>query len=235
VLPEADRNVSTRQILEKYRTAIEAFRRVRRDTLRLYDGVKEVLEELRKNGKRIVGHTDAMTFYAIYRVKQLGIEQLFDGLVAPKDHGIPNGVRREDVRSSDDPRKYITAIPVVDELDAGMVKPDPRILRKTLTDFGVRPDEAIYVGDSLHKDVYMAQTCGVHDVFAKYGRSYNADYYRQLVEITHWTDEDVARELDLRGLNIIPSFVISSFHELLTVIRRIEQRTSRRSKQRMSA
>ncbi|HEY6329917.1 MAG TPA: HAD family hydrolase [Blastocatellia bacterium] len=218
VLAEADRGLTTREILAKYATAIDAFRRTRAATLRLYPGVKETIEDLRGQGKKIVGHTDAMMFYAAYRVKQLGIERLFDGLVAPRDHGIPEGVSLEDVRSSDDPERYVSAVPVADELNSATVKPDPIILRKILNDFGVSPEEAVYVGDSLHKDIHMAQSCGVYDVFARYGRNYNPQYYRQLVEITHWTDEDVERELKLKGLNIKPTFVISSFPELKTVI-----------------
>lgn len=222
VLAESNRGLSTREILERYGPAIQAFRETRRRTLRLYDGVRETLERLREKGKKIAGHTDAMMFYALYRLRQLKVDSLFDAIVAPRDHGIPDGVAPEDVRSGGDRERYDTSVPVKDSLEPDMLKPDPVILRKILADFKVGRQEAVYVGDSLHKDIRMAQECGVHDVYAEYGRNYRPDHYRELVEITHWTDEDVARELSLNSLTVRPTFTIMRFPELLDVIKQIE-------------
>jgi FMN phosphatase YigB (HAD superfamily) len=222
ILAHLNRNLTTGEILAKYASAVQAFRRVRSMTLRLYEGVEETFEQIRSNGRRIVGHTDAMMFYAISRIKQLNIEHLFDGIVAPRDHGLPEGVRPEDVRSSSDSSKYETTIPVKDELEPNAVKPDAKVLNKILSDFGVLPFEALYVGDSLNKDIYMAQLCGVHDVYAQYGRNFNPNHYRELVQITHWSEDDVAREFNLKKLNVVPSFSLSSFSDLLRVIQEIE-------------
>lgn len=222
VLSEANAGLTVPEVLQKYNSAIKAFRSMRKKRLRLYDGVKETLEKLRREHRKIVGHTDAMMFYAVYRVKQLGVEQLLDGLVAPRDHGLPKGTRPEDVRSYSEAEKYETIISFKKELEPGILKPNPGCLHEILRDFAIKPEETIYVGDSLHKDIYMAQRCGVYDVDAEYGRDYNPDYYRQLVEISHWTKADVVRELDLKTLNIFPTFTISCFGDILKVIQEIE-------------
>ena len=222
VLADINAEMTVPEILQKYDSVIRAFRSTRKKTLRLYDGVKETLEMMRSKGRKIVGYTDAMMFYTVYRIKELGVEQLFDGLVALCDHGVPSSVRLGDVRYYENAERYRTSILFKRELEPSIVKPNPEGLKEILRYFGLQPTEAVYVGDSLHKDIYMAQRCGIHDVYAEYGRQYDPDHYRQLVEITHWTEEDVAHELGLKELNISPSFSISRFGELIDVIQNIE-------------
>lgn len=223
VLADQDRGLSISERLTKYHSAIYAFRRKRKETLKVYPGVVETLNGLRANGRTIVAHTDAMMFYAVYRLQtQLNIAELFDGLFAPQDHGLPPGTTETDVRYHEDPTKYKCTISVHRELHPNVMKPDPRVLKSILSEFGVQPENAIYVGDSLHKDVWMAQECGVHDVFAAYGRQYDPDNYRLLVEITHWTEDDVARETKLAAFEVKPTHTIYAFPQLLDVIHTIE-------------
>jgi phosphoglycolate phosphatase len=103
-----------------------------------------------------------------------------------------------------------------------MVKPNPKCLLDILEKFGVAPHNAVYIGDSLAKDVRMAQTAGVHDIYAAYGKQVTPAYYRTLVEITHWTVEDVERERQLQAATVRPSFTITRFAETLGVIRQLD-------------
>jgi FMN phosphatase YigB (HAD superfamily) len=222
VLAARDRALSFSEKLLKYNQAISAFRSKRAQSLRLYPGVLETLNVLRSAGKKIVAHTDAMMFYAVYRLqRQLNIGQLFDGLFAIKDHGPPPGVSEKEARSRE-PETYVCSVPIHRELNPSVTKPDPRVLKAILTEFSVVPHEAIYIGDSLHKDVRMAQLSGVHDVFAAYGRDYDAENWQLLVDITHWTDRDVAREKEFGAVEILPTHTIRSFPEVLEVISRLE-------------
>jgi len=211
------------EVLAKYDPAIQAFRRVRRNSLHLYEGVSSTLRELRRQGRYIAAHTDSMMFYAETRLKQLHIEDLFDALVAPRDHGLPRGTRLEDVRQYSAPEAYTARIPLKRALEPGVVKPNPKCLRDIMSTFGVVPEETAYIGDSLHKDVRMAQLSGAHDIYAAYGKQVEKEHYRQLVEITHWTDEDVARERQLQEETVKPTFTVTSFPELLQVLRMIER------------
>lgn len=223
VLAEKDYGLSFIEKLEKYNSAIYAFRKKRKETLKLYPGVVETLETLSAEHRIIVAHTDAMMFYAIYRLQtQLNIACFFNGLFAQKNHGLPPGIVEKDVRFFQDPKKYQCSIPVLRELDPNLLKPDPRILKSILSEFDVSPENAIYIGDSLNKDVRMAQSCSVHDVFAVYGTKYNPNNYQLLVEITHWNDEDVIRETKLAYQEIKPTHTIHSFPQILEVIKEIE-------------
>jgi beta-phosphoglucomutase-like phosphatase (HAD superfamily) len=81
----------------------------------------------------------------------------------------------------------------------GEKKPNPRVLLDIVNEVGQRPEDAIYVGDSLMKDVAMAQQAGVTDVFARFGQVSDRLEYQQLLRVTHWTDEDVARERQMNA------------------------------------
>ncbi|SRR6266404_1800732 len=220
VLPEVQQGKPPRYIREKYDVAIEAFRRTRNEKLRMYEGVASTLEQLRQEERKTIAHSDAMMFYALYRLKQLKAENLFDGILAAKDHGIPTHHEDRDLERWQ--HSYDTPIPYKRELPSEIAKPNPQCLAGLLSDFNVLPKEAIYVGDSLNKDIKMAQECSVYDVYAEYGRHYNQDNYEELIEISHWASNDISRETESIIKDVQPSFVISRFAELNDVIRRIE-------------
>jgi FMN phosphatase YigB (HAD superfamily) len=220
-------SLGTRDVFERYGASIEAFRETRRKTLRLYDGVAETLRELKAANKRLVAVTDATMYYAVRRLKDLGIEVLFDMICAPSDHGLPPGVKPEDARSSADPQRYQSRIPFQLSLKNEIRKPDTAILNAILTTTEVTPQNAIFVGDSLTKDILMAKRCGVWDVFAEYGTRVAPDFFNELLKITYWTDQDVEEDRRLREQRISPTYAIASFRELLDVIKNVERLPSR--------
>lgn len=70
----------------------------------------------------------------------------------------------------------------------------------------------------------MAAEAGVHSVWAKYGNVYEKSLWGQLVRITHWTDDDVRREEDLRAraAEVTPEFIAEGFADLLAIIERLD-------------
>jgi phosphoglycolate phosphatase-like HAD superfamily hydrolase len=100
-------------------------------------------------------------------------------------------------------------------------KPNPQLVLDICRREGVRSDNAWYVGDSLIRDVSMAKVAGVHAVWARYGTSYDPELWQSLVRITHWTDDDVKREAELRKVlaTVKPDFVIDAFSDLLDLMR----------------
>jgi putative hydrolase of the HAD superfamily len=54
---------------------------------------------------------------------------------------------------------------VVTREDAGTVKPDPKIFLLALEELGVKPSEAVMVGDSLWQDVYGGKNVGMTAVW----------------------------------------------------------------------
>jgi len=213
VLGKSASHLSSREIERRFSSAIESFRDMRRKTLRLYPSVRPTLQRLRDDGYILVAHTDARAGTALHRMGLLGIINLFSGLVATHDPLYKVKCRRRHP-------PYIRVLP------DSQAKPHPAGVRAALKYFRVSPPEALYIGDSIRRDLVMARTCGVWDIYAKYGREYDPDHYRQLIAISHWDDASVRHEL---GQNFQfadgkqPSFTISKFSEIRRVIRNIDR------------
>jgi hypothetical protein len=72
----------------------------------------------------------------------------------------------------------------------------------------------VYLGDSLIKDVAMAQDANVTDVLAEYGVVQHCENYEILRKVAHWAEEDVKREQATKTRKIKPSYSISKFSDI---------------------
>ncbi len=180
--------------------AFHAFNRVRKDRLQLYPGVAETLETVSRLGVPIVGHTEASAINALTRVEKLELSDLLTRLYAA-DSGQAVG----------DARVRVVPVP------RAIHKPDPRILLEVCDEMGVAPERALYVGDSLSRDVGMARQIGMHAAWAAYGTRHDPHDWATLVRITHWTREDVARAQRAQELfgDSEPDVTLERFDELL--------------------
>ena len=90
-----------------------------------------------------------------------------------------------------------------------------------MKDIGASPEHTIYVGDSLMKDIAMAQDAGVIDVYAKYGESRDSSTYELLRRVTHWSAEDVQKEKDIHARGtVVPTFTLpTNLSEILGLFR----------------
>jgi FMN phosphatase YigB (HAD superfamily) len=222
VLAEIDAKLDLGQRLEKHSAALAAFRERRRRGLHLYPGVERTLRRLRDDGKAIVAHTDAMGLYARTRLRQLGIEDLFDGVWALSDHDLPTELRHDDLRRLLEIDPGALRRSLGRDVSAAESKPNPAVVHEILDAVGVTPDEAVYIGDNLTKDVLVAQRAGVVDVYAAYGRAHERAQYQRLVDITHWTEADVRRERDLRQHDVQPTFVADRFSDLVAIVAELD-------------
>lgn len=57
--------------------------------------------------------------------------------------------------------------PIIVSGDFGYRKPDPRLYKKALKQIGARPDETVFIGNDLYRDVFGAQSVGIKTVFFK--------------------------------------------------------------------
>jgi FMN phosphatase YigB (HAD superfamily) len=229
VLDRIDGGLAAAGRLARYTSALSVYRREHLAQLALYPGVTETLSRLRERGVRVVAHTDAMMFYASLRVCILGLEPLLDGLFAPQDHSWPHGLAPPYRELFTEPERYRSRVPIQEEFPPELIKPDPGVLWRILRRFDTEAADAVYVGDSLSRDIGLAQRAGVHDVYAEHGLSHESPLYARLVEVTHWSEADVARETRLRAHPVTPSARIGAFPELLTVIDQLEGGRSSRT------
>ena len=91
---------------------------------------------------------------------------VLDYLFSPHDHEVPpnlNDIRYYEADSYDLKRTKHRFVP------ANSVKPDASVLNWIVEEIHANKEDCVYVGDSLTKDILMAQDAGVLDVLAEYG------------------------------------------------------------------
>jgi phosphoglycolate phosphatase len=193
--------------------ALQAFKEARNQNLKLYPDVESTLQFLREKCVPIIGHTESTAVSAYYKLEKLGIWQYFDYLYALDGNLPPHPVEGRG-------KRYIPQENNVEKLSNKDRKPNPKLLLEICNRHGVTPDESLYVGDSLIKDVSMAKRAGVFAVWAQYGTEYDRDLWSVLVRVTHWSDTDVAREAQLKEFfdNVQPDISIRSFNEIKTLL-----------------
>jgi phosphoglycolate phosphatase len=199
----------------RYAAAIDAYRVMRRRTLALYPGVRETLRAVRAAGALVIAYTESRAYYADYRVRTLELDGALDYLYSLPDHALPEGVTASQIRRYP-PEHYRLRSTVARHTREGTWKPDASVLRDILSDVGAEPAAAVYVGDSLIKDVTMAQAAGVLDVFARYGDVRSRPGYDLLRRVTHWSPALLARSEGIREADVRPTHVLGDgFAELL--------------------
>jgi phosphoglycolate phosphatase len=199
-----------------FESAILAFRTKRRELLKLYPTVADTLLTIKGCGTRIAIYTESLSYYSFYRAKRLGLDGVVDALYTPPDHALPAHLNLGEQRHY---KKSFYKFRYTDHrhTPAGELKPNPDLLLQIISDFGVEPSDAVYVGDSRHKDVAMAQDAGTDYAWAKYGEWTDAVAYDLLRAVSHWTDEDIEREKIARARAVDAEIVLpNSLNELLT-------------------
>lgn len=195
------------EVTIKYSEAIEVFREARRNNFRLYEGVEETLAILKENHCLVVAYTESHEFETKYRLIRSGLERFVDFVYSPADYELPRHVDA-DAFKKNRVNDYTLKHSVLRHTPSGLRKPNPHVLGQILLDLNVGKEEAVYIGDKLTKDVYMAQETGVLDVWARYGVSHCRELeYGLLKRVTHWTGDEVKAEQETTEKDVIPSII----------------------------
>ncbi|WP_426386952.1 HAD family hydrolase [Sphingobium sp. R-21] len=206
-------DLSRQQQAEALDRAFHAFNKTRKETLTLYPGVAETLSFFQRNGVRIVGHTEAKYLAVTDRLRRLDLSQYFERIYCRER----STSSHPDQYAADNPSDDIEIV----ELAHHQSKPSAEVLLEICEREGYSPQNSVYVGDSLIKDILMANRAGVRSVWAKYGLKTSAGAYEQLVRVSHWKDEDIKREQAIRKSigTIVPNVTLeNSFSELKTFL-----------------
>jgi phosphoglycolate phosphatase-like HAD superfamily hydrolase len=212
-LPTLQRLHPGEDIVSVYGDAIHAFRRERRVASRLYPGVRETLEFVKGTGACLVGYTESMAFHTSDRIRRTGIDDILDYLYSAPDHDLPGGLTPEQFRTYP-VEHYRFRRTVHRHTPVGATKPNAGLLAAIVDEVGAALSDAVYVGDSLMKDVAMAQAAGVADVWAEYGTAHAREEYELLRRVSHWTREDVEREKRLTTDHVTPTHTLGEFGNL---------------------
>ena len=183
---------------------------------KLFEGVAETLLNIKGRGTRIIGYTESMGFYSNYRLRRLGLDGVLDFVFCPEDHVLPSGLSSQQMRSYP-ASHYELQYTKQHFTPKGSKKPDAAVLNAIIADLGLNKNDCVYVGDNVSKDIAMALECGVDAAWAEYGQAHKRPEYKLLVEVTHWTPQEVAREVEIRArIHVHPTHVLSnSLSEIL--------------------
>lgn len=216
-LPSLRVSADGREPMAVYDEAIHVQNSQRKRVTKLYPGVRETLVALRGRGVCVVAYTESLAYWTEWRIRHTGLDGLIDALYSSPDHDLPDGVSFDALRTQS-AAAYGLRKTEHRHVPQGVLKPSDEILRSILKNTGCTPEETVYVGDSLMKDVAMAQSVGVWDVHAAYGQPQSRPEYDLLRRVSHWPDVDVARERDLMKTDEIKPTVTlkTGFPELLT-------------------
>lgn len=212
---------ASRDPSEVFDSALHAQNSRRKKATRLYPKVDEGLRRLQDAGIRIAAYTESGAYWTEWRIRHTGLDGVIDVLYSAPDHDLAAGVSADDLRTGHyNESHYGLRYTEHRHVPQGVLKPNGAVLRQILAEQDCQPAQAVYLGDSLMKDVAMAQSVGVLDVHAEYGLAQDRAGYELLRRVTHWSDQDVEREKCLGGPDseITPTLVCrDGFEQILPV------------------
>lgn len=192
------------ELKEIFRPAFQIFNSVRDRNLTMFPGVEETLKAIQEMGITIVGFSESSQETGFYRLIKLGICQYFTHVYLLESEF------SSDFLPNDQVRKIRSK------------KPNKDLLLQICEMEGFSPAEAIYTGDSLTKDVYMAHHAGITSVWVDHPNK-NPEYARQLLSVTSWTDQEYeaeqARKKEMDEKGIAPDYVIHNYSDLLNILK----------------
>jgi phosphoglycolate phosphatase len=216
-LPTLQQRYPDADLGQIFKPAIDAYRAERKKAMVLYPTVLPTLRVIKDQGATVVAYTESFAYYTSYRLRKFELDGLIDFLYSPPDNDFPVGVAVAQLRTRPS-EEYELRHTRHRHTPRNVRKPEPAVLRTIISEIaGGDYASVAYVGDSLMKDVAMAQAVGVADVHARYGVAQDRQEYELLRRVSHWTPEEVHREKMIASQSdVIPTYTLSdSFAELL--------------------
>ncbi|MBD5450602.1 MAG: HAD family hydrolase [Lachnospiraceae bacterium] len=206
---KAYQGISDEQISIELNSAFHKFNATRKKLLKLYPEVDDTLRFFRHNNIIIVAYTESAEENGFYRLKKLGIDNFF------KDVYVSDSLYKRPDTVFSSPKTHIVH----------GKKPNVDILKDICSGEKIDMREAVYIGDSLSKDMLMAKQAGVVSIWCDYPKDDIAELYSKLVAISHWNEQDFKQEEKYKNEwkvnNYSPDYTIHSFGECKGIIAKI--------------
>lgn len=133
------------ELLRKLDPVFHRFNSIRKKRLELYPHVKETLTHISQLGIKIVGYTESAEENGFYRLQKLGIADLFQHIYV-----FDSQFERPDYLPSSEKTRVVYG-----------KKPNPKLLKQICAQESVSVIEAVYIGDSITKDIYLSGWAGI--------------------------------------------------------------------------
>ena len=199
------------QIKNELNPAFHKFNSTRKKLLKLNPEVEDTLKFFKDNDIKVVAYTESAEENGFYRLKKLGIDHFF-----------------KEVYVSDSLYKRPDTIPSSPKTHkVNGKKPNAAVLKEICCKENIDICEAVYIGDSLSKDMLMAKQAGITSIWCDFPRDDIQDLYSKLVAISHWTEKDFQLEQqyknEWRENGYSPDYIIHSFGECEDIFSRINK------------
>lgn len=207
---------SEAEVAELIRAAMGAFKKVRRVRLCSYAGVRESLQWMRARNVAVVAVTNSPLYLGRARIKQLHLANYFLGIAAwegwdlSEDDPFVDSLRERDRHSPTQPLSSEWPLP------RASLKPRPDAYERIMSSLAMPSSRTIVMGDSQHKDLIPAAGLGCTTVWAEFGTHFDARNFQTLLDITHWTDENIERTYSRDCF--APDAVASRFEDIVDVV-----------------
>ncbi len=180
----------------------------------LYPNVRETLYWAKEQGMLIIAYSVAPYYLAEGRLRAFKIDHLFSHLYTWYGYDV-------DYESGNLPQDIVprnkSRIPKIRRLDVSTIKPNPVGLFTLVEECKIDINYSYLVGDSLDKDIALAQKVGIVDIWARYGKNVLPQSIETLSKITHWSSGEEKRH-ERAQVEIIPTFTIDDFSEIKKII-----------------
>jgi phosphoglycolate phosphatase len=204
---------SREERIDLFMPAFRAFDRERRRRLSLYPGAEDLLNYCKSFGVRVIALSEAHVPAVHSRLELLDVEKFFRIIYCVRPRGFEKEGRFDRIKRKLDSQYRL--------IDFGLKKPDPMFISSVMREQSLRRSNAIYVGDSLDRDIRIANDAGIQSAWAAYGVRHNEKNAEFLVRLSHWTADEVeAYKARARLREAVPNFELSqSLEELIPILR----------------
>lgn len=198
--------MTNEQVKVELNSAFHKFNSTRKKLLKLYPGVEDTLKFFHDNNITIVAYTESAEENGFYHLKKLGIDNYF------KEVYVSDSLFKRPDTIPSSPKTHIVH---------GR-KPNVDILKEICCVEKINICEAVYIGDSLSKDMLMAKQAGITSIWCNFQRDGIQDLYSKLVDISHWKEQDFQLEQQYKNEwkinNYSPDYTIHTFGECREIL-----------------
>lgn len=214
------RRLPPEQVEEAVHVGRVVFGGARRNRLKLYDGVKLVLQTHVAKGGKLCAITNAPAYQAYDRLRALGISKLFHAFCAWEGMVIPDSehyhkYKHDKAMSLLDKRLMLSICE-----DKGQIKPNPSMITKVIAEFGGKGTEFYSIGDSLEKDLRPCADLGMKTIWARYGIITDPKNQHTLDSLTPWSKAEFQAHYSSPSSAepFSPNYTIDSFMEVADIL-----------------
>jgi phosphoglycolate phosphatase len=198
------------------------------DNFKVFDGALDFLALCKEHGIKVIGYTESQELYTKFRTSLApDVVNYIHAMYCNKTR-----VDKEILKSG-----VLGTAPIVRFIDlilnpGGELrsntfeyntynleyrKPNPKLLETIVSKYACSVSDVIYIGDSLYRDVLMANKLNI-DTLLMTNKDKSNDV-TLLRALTHWSPAEVARDISIMEKEkVVPSYTAKDYNEVIRIL-----------------